>query len=483
MKRKLSTIDVGGTLERARVLVREDQTISSSVRAIVELLVVIIEILCGRLGINSRNSSKPPSQDPERTRGRHKAPGEKDTGKRKPGGQPGHKGETIERVPDPDHVEEILIDRRTIPTGMEYSREADDVRQVIDIEIRRRVTEYRGEVLRGPDGTIYRATFPEGVTRSVQYGESVKAEAAYMSIYQLLPYGRVQNYFADQAGICLSAGTLCSVNQEAYERLGELGFEDIVRARLIASPVAHFDETGLNVKGKLHWLHSASTELWTLYGIHEKRGRQGIEDLGVLPVFTGIACHDHWKPYFTYAQCTHALCNAHHLRELQGVIDNEGFTWAKNMKDLLGRIVEVRQSQESPLTPHQQGAFRRQYRQILEDAESECPELKQKGVPTLRRLKQSKARNLLTRLRDFEEETLRFLTCSDIPFTNNQSERDIRMTKVQQKISGCFRSLDGAKAFARVRSYISTCLKHGTSATEALRTLFAGKLPDFFNSA
>jgi transposase len=197
--------------------------------------VVIIELQCARLGISSRNSSTPPSQDPHRTRGRRRAPGEKAEEKRKPGGQPGHLGETLERILDPDHVEEILVDRRTIPKGISYRREDDEVRQVIDIEIRRQVTDYRAEVLRGSDGTKYRAASPPGVTRPVQYGASVKAEATYMSKFQLLPYGPIQDYFKDQKDISISTGTLCSINQEAYELLGETrlrGYRESTTRRL-----------------------------------------------------------------------------------------------------------------------------------------------------------------------------------------------------------------------------------------------------------
>jgi transposase len=302
----------------------------------------------------------------------------------------------------------------------------------------------------------------------------VKAEAVYLSVYQLLPSHRVQEFFRDQAGIELSVGTLHNFRQEAYERLQP--FEEAAREHLQQAPIAHFDETGINIAGKLAWLHSASNHEWTLYGAHHQRGQEGIESLGVLPHFSGIACHDHWKPYFQY-DCVHVLCNAHHTRELNGVIENEGHSWADDMKRLLERTHAAVCKAGGNLSARSQSAFRAHYRRIIAKGEKECP--KAKPIPNKRgRTKQSKARNLLDRLRDFEDETLRFITNPLVPFTNNRAERDIRMTKLQQKISGCFKSLETAQMFCRTRAFLSTCLKRKISATNALNALFNGALPD-----
>lgn len=472
----LTEIDVSGTLTRAKELVAKDRTLPPSVRPLLELLILIIELLLGKRGrANSRNSSLPPSQDPFRKRGRVVG----SERQRKPGGQRGHKGETIERIANPEQVEELSIDRRSLPRGHEYTRVEDEVRQVINISITREVTEYRAEVLEDERGRRFRAEFPAGVTRPVQYGASVKVQAVYLSCYQLLPLNRIQEFFRDQAGIELSSGTLHNFRREAYESLA--GFEDTARRRLIAAPIAYFDETGVNIAGKLAWLHNVSDELWTLYGIHLKRGREGIDSLGVLPYFTGIACHDHWKPYFKY-KCLHALCNAHHTRELSGVIEEDGHTWAQDMKRLIERINTAVTAAGGKLSPKAQAAYRRQYRRILAKGEKECP--RNKAIPNRRgRTKQPKATNLLDRLRDFEAETLRFISSPLVPFTNNQAERDIRMAKLQQKVSGCFRSLEGARIFARVRSYISTCQKHEISGTNALAGLFLGTLPGFIRES
>jgi transposase len=470
----ISEIDVSGALERAKNMAATDKRLPSTVRSIIELLVVIIELLLRRLNVSSRNSSVPPSQDPHRSRGRRVA-GEKQ-GKRKPGGQPGHAGKTIERVADPDVVEELKVNRGKLPRGHRYKRTDDEVRQVIEIVITRKVTEFRAEVLEDELGRQYRAEFPEGVTRPVQYGDSVKVAAIYLSVYQLLPYSRVQDFFRDQAGIEISCGTLCRFSEESYQLLEE--FEHAARRQLIQAPLAHFDETGINVAGKLAWLHSASNADWTLYGAHERRGQDGINALGVLPFFTGLACHDHWKAYFNYEDCIHVLCNAHHDRELQGVIENEGHVWAQKMKNLLEQTNAAVNAAGGKLSAHAQAVCRREYRRIIAKAQKECPLAE--PVPNKRgATKQSKARNMLDRLRDFENETLRFITNPIIPFSNNQAERDVRMTKVQQKISGCFQSFQGAKIFCRIRSYLSSCIKHGLSATEALTALISGTLPKF----
>lgn len=444
-----------------------DKALPSSIKSVVELLVLIIELLLRRVNINSRNSSVSPSQDPHRTRGKKRV-GSEPIKKRKTGGQVGHKGTTIQRVANPDHIEPLLIDRRTLPRGHEYRRIEDDVRQVIDIVITRKVTEYQAEVLEDENGKQYRASFPPGVTRPVQYGASVKAEAVYMSAYQLLPFERVQGFFQEQAGIELSQGTLHNVCQETYDLLAR--FEEIARLQLRGAAIAHFDETGVNIAGKLSWLHSASNDQWTLYGAHAKRGKEGIESLGIFPYFSGIACHDHWKPYFKY-DCIHVLCNAHHTRELTGVVENEGHAWACEMKTFLEQVHIAVNKADGKLSQRSQCAYRKQYRAIITKGKKECPLVE--PTPNKRgRTMQSKARNLLDRLSNFEDETLRFITNPIVPFTNNQAERDIRMTKLQQKISGCFKSLHTAQIFCRIRSYISTCIKHGISATDALKSLY-----------
>jgi len=201
--------------------------------------------------------------------------------------------------------------------------------------------------------------------------------------------------------------------------------------------------------------------------------------MGVLEDFRGVLCHDHWKPYFNF-KCLHSLCNAHHLRELERAWEHDNQTWAKKMQALLLEINEAVAKAGGCVTSKVAKSFRSRYRKILTRGDLECPAPTAKVDSSKRgRIAKSKSRNLLERLRDFETETLRYMTNKIVPFTNNQGENDIRITKVQQKISGCFRSFEGAQIFCRVRSYLSTCRKHGITPTKALETLFSGSLPDF----
>lgn len=463
------------TIENTRKLLDTDKQISPALKAMVEMLLIIITLLTGKLGLNSQNSSKPPSTDPNRKKKKNT------NGDKKPGGQPGRIGKTLEPVDNPDTIIPIKVDKRRLPKG-HYHEVGYESRQVIDIEISRIVTEYRAQVLENEQGKRYVAPFPEGVSRPIQYGQSIKAHAVYLSQFQLIPYERVADYFINEASIPVSVGSLFNFNQEAYDLLA--GFDELAKQNLIKSALVHADETGINVNGKRLWLHNASNERWTYFYPHEKRGSDAMNEIGILPRFHGTLIHDHWKPYYIYKSCKHGLCNAHHIRELQWVIDNhEKYTWAKAMQELLREINDaVNKTEKNCLDDVAADRYRTQYRQIIQTGEIEMPlppldpgQSKKKG-----REKKTKERNLLERLRDFENDTLLFMVVSYVPFTNNRGENDIRMTKVQQKISGCFKSMDGAKIFCRVRSYLLTAQKHDVSPTEALKTLFSGKLPDVF---
>jgi transposase len=468
----ISAININETLDGARQVLSADKTLSPQVRTLIQLLVVIVQLLVNKLGLNSRNSSKPPSTDPNRPRRRRKKTGAE---KRRPGGQPGHKGATLSPVENPDVIETLDIDRKQLPPGR-YTHVGYDKRQLIDIIVSRKVTEYRAEVLRDERGREFVATFPPGVTRPVQYGPAFKAKAVYMSQQQLIPFERIEEYFRSHCGIAVSTGSLFNFNKEAYEGLEK--FEKVAREKLIASALLHNDETGINVNGKLWWLHSASNEKWTLFFPHEKRGTLAMEAMAILPGFKGISMHDHWKPYLRFS-CNHAFCNAHHLRELERAWEQDGQRWAKNMRRLLLKINDAVDKSGGQLSKKKAALYLKRYQRLLDRANQECPEPQPDGPQKRGRPKKNRSRNLLERLRDYQTQVLRFMTDKRVPFTNNLAERDIRMTKVQQKISGCFRSLQGAKIFCRVRSYLSTCRKHDIEPAEALRSLFTGKLPNF----
>lgn len=467
---KINNIDIDATIGKVKILLAEDKGLSPAIRSMVELLIFLVTFLTNRLNLNSRNSSKPPSSDPNRRKVRESK------GDKKAGGQKGRVGVTLQKVDEPDKVEVIKVDRRKLPLG-EYKEAGYESRQVFDIEILRVVTEYQAEILEDTKGKQFVAPFPKGVTKAVQYGTSVKEHSVYMSQFQLIPYKRIQGYFREQIAIPVSEGSIYNFNQEAYDLLET--FEEKVKAELANSDVLHVDETSINTNGDRYWLHSASNNLWTHFFPHERRGTEAMDSIGILPKFKGILCHDHWKSYYTY-NCTHALCNAHHLRELTGVWEEDKHQWAKDTKSLLEEMNRAVNDAGGLLETSESEKYRQRYRSILKNAEAECPPPDEKNRKGKRgRVKRTKARNLLERLREYESDVLRFMDNKIVPFTNNLGENDIRMTKVQQKISGCFRSMDGAKIFCRIRSYLSTCRKQAVSSSQALEMLFRGVLPDF----
>jgi len=469
---KLDDIDIETTLNELESTLTQEKDLSPALKSMISVLIVIVKLLTNRMGLNSRNSSKPPSSDPNRT----KNPRRKSA--KKAGGQKDHQGTTLKQIEEPDEVELIQIDRKTLPKGHRYQDAGFEKRQVFDIDISRIVTEYRAQVLVDEKGKRFVACFPEGITKATQYGNSLKAHAVYMSQYQLLPYNRIQEYFGGQLNIPLSQGTIFNFNKDAFKRLAS--FNDIAKMALSSSTRMHVDETGININGKRHWLHCASNDLWTDFYPHEKRGCEAMDSRGILPQFKGVLCHDHWKPYYRYKDCLHALCNAHHLRELTRANEQDNQVWAGKMKDLLEELNRAVHEVDNSLEKSVATKYLRRYRKLLRQAEIECPppdDNRQKGKRG--RLKRSKARNLLERLINYESDVLRFMVNPDVPFTNNLGENDIRMTKVQQKISGCFRSMEGAEIFCRVRGYLSTCRKQGISSSRAMEIIFEERTPDF----
>lgn len=470
---KVTDISIDETIKQAETFLSEDKSLSPGMKSTVSMLILIVKLLVNRLGLNSKNSSKPPSSDPNREKKSKK----NGLGK-KSGGQIGHKGSQLKRVKNPDEIHTIEVDKRKLPAGR-YHEVGYVSRQVIDIRISRHVIEYRAQMLADQNGKQFTASFPPGVTRPAQYGQSLKANVVYQSQFQLLPYNRIDDYFTHEIGVSISQGSIYNFNKEAYLRLES--FEKFVKEKLIAAKVLNVDETGINVKGKGAWIHLAANEKYTYFFPHTKRGSVAMDAMGILPYFEGTLCHDHWKPYFIY-ECLHSLCNAHHVRELERAFEQDKQGWALTMKQLLLEMNTATQEAGGVLVENEANKYYKKYKAIIKAGEMECPlpELvlfdgkKKRG-----RVKKSKARNLLERLKNFEKETPRFIAEVDVPFTNNLAENNIRMTKVQQKISGCFRSMDGAQMFCRIRSYISTCRKHGISVTTALNMLFNDEMPAF----
>jgi transposase len=421
---------------------------------------------------NSRNSHKPPSSD-----GLKKIPKVRKPSGKKPGGQKGHKGTTLQMVENPDIIEVHKVERCG-RCGQSLKAEkvlGYDRRQVFDLPpIKVEVTEHQAEIKEcGHCGTLTTAKFPEEVTYKVQYGPGLKATAAYIKSYGLLSYERAAELFEDLFGVPLSGGTLVHIDREIGERLEEVN--ERIKDQILDSPIVHFDETGMRIEGKLHWLHVAGTEEATYYMPHGKRGSQAIDAIGILPRFKGIAVHDGWSSYFNYG-CDHALCNAHHLRELTFVHEQDGQPWAKQMIEFLLEVKEKKEkSKGQRFSVRRIQEFERRYREIVAMGMAANPPPVEAGKKKRGRKKKSKAANLLDRLRQHEKAVLAFMYDFSVPFHNNLGERDIRMMKVQQKISGTFRSFEGALSFCRIRSYISTVKKQGLNVMSALQDIFSGK--------
>jgi transposase len=460
---------VDDTLSHVKQLLETERNLSPALKSALEVMLLLVSVLLNRATLNSKNSSKPPSSDPHRKKGARKKSAKPS------GGQLLHQGKTLQKIEDPDETKMIMIDRRTLPKG-HYTEDGFETHQVFDIDISRVVTEYQAQRLINEQGQCFVAPFPKKVSKAVQYGDGIKAHAVYLSQYQLLPYKRIQEYFTDQLQMPISEGSLYNFNLQAYEHLAE--FEAISKEKLVASPILHADETDININGKGHWLHSASNAQWTHFFPHTRRGTVAMNAINILPLYHGTLCHDHWKPYYKY-DCTHSLCNAHHLRELNRAWEQDKQAWAHEMKQLLENMSSAVNDAGGVLLDKQAEQWKRKYRKLLEKAQTECPPPDKPEKAKRGRIKRSKARNLLERLIDYEEDVLRFMTDAYVPFTNNAAENSIRMTKVHQKISGCFRSMEGAEMFCRIRGYLTTCRKQGISATQAMRLVFEEKLPKF----
>jgi len=352
-------------------------------------------------------------------------------------------------------------------------------RQLFDLpEIRLRVVEHVVEARRCGCGRLTAAEFPAGVSAPTQYGPRIQALALYLIARQHLPYGRTAELFADWLGAPVSTGTLASYIAKSADGLD--GFLDEVHRQLVAAPVAHFDETGARVEGRLRWLFSTSTDQLTLYSLHDKRGFDGLNHAGVLPAFNGIAVHDGFKPYRRYTNAQHALCNVHHLRELLGIIEPDPndpkIAWALRMdrllRDLHAAVTHARAAGQERLNPDKRASYLDAYAQIIADGNQLDPP---GTIPTGKRgvIRQTPARNLLTRLDRDREDVLRFANDFRVPFDNNLAERDIRMVKLQQKISGSWRTSTGAGHFLTLRAYLSTAHKQGRHTIDVLTRLAA----------
>lgn len=436
-----------------------------------------LEVLENQLKKDSHNSSKPPASDGfgKRTNSlRSKS-------ERQSGGQIGHEGNTLEWR---EEVDKIIIHPVEYCEGCGVSLSASDVlswdlRQVHDLPpLVLEVTEHQAEVKCCDQcGLLNRGKFPADVSKVVQYGSGLKGLIVYLMEGQLLPSDRVCELLSEVFSCELSEGTLYNTRAQCYEQLEPV--EQHLKKGMQEVEVGHFDETGMRVKGKLMWLHVACTSGLTYYFIHTNRGRIAMDAMDILPSFDGISVHDGLSSYAQY-DCEHALCNAHHLRELLFIVERYEQLWAELMIALLLEIkdqVEVAKSEGlTALTPEQLAGFERRYQELIgQGLKANPPPPIDPDIPPKKgRPKQTPAKNLLDRLQTNQSAVLAFMYDFRVPFDNNQAERDLRMIKLKQKISGTFRSLEGAQMFCRIRSYISTLRKQGVNILEAIRQVFLG---------
>jgi transposase len=437
---------------------------------IVDEQAAMIQALRDQLSKNSRNSGKPPSSDglqkPHTRNLRQK------TGRRS-GGQKGHRGYTLKMVEKPHHVQLHTVSRCTHCAADLRSVQPCQVerRQVFDVPpVHVEVTEQQAEVKVCPRcGHQVKGDFPPDATQPVQYGPRIKAQASYLNTYQLIPLARTCETLGDFYGHTPAENLILAANAEVVSGI-EPSLE-ATRQQLIAAEVVHFDESGLRVEGRLNWLHVASTDHLTYYSVHPRRGQEGMKAMGILPIFAGRAVHDHWQPYFAFERCQHALCNAHHLRELLFVVEQHKQDWAEAlMRLLLDAKAEVAASPTGrvSLPPERLADYEQRYDELMARGLAVNPP-PVAPVPSKRgRKKQSPPKNLLDRLQKHKPQVLAFMYNFRVPFDNNLVERDVRMVKTKQKVSGSFRTRAGAETFCAIRSYISTVRKHGLNVIDSI---------------
>lgn len=441
-------------------------------------LQTLVGALQARLALNSRNSSKPPSSDG------YIKPAPKSlripTG-RKPGGQPGHPGHTLQPVEHPDHIVTIPLDDCPNGCGTKLHNQPPSGhirRQVFDLPPQKlEVTEHRAETKHCPTcNADVSASFPANVTAPVQYGERLLAFLAYLRDQHFVASERVSQFCADIFGHDVGEQTTQDAETTAYENLA--GFQTQVKTLLPSAKVLNGDETGLRVEGKLQWVHALGSRLLTWYGLHARKGREAIAHFAILTRFHGRLIHDCLSSYFDLP-CLHGLCNAHLLRELTFLFENLHQVWADKMRRLLldmnERVNELKALGRTRLSHAERASWLRRYKALLAEGYAANPPPPPPPVPRRGRPRKTKAINLLDRMQRHKKAVLAFLYDFDVPFTNNHAEQILRMLKVRQKLSGCFRTTRGAERFLRVRSYIDTVRKHDLPVFQALVDAVAGR--------
>jgi hypothetical protein len=438
-------------------------------KIIAELTIKVTE-LEARLAMNSGNSSKPPSSD-----GLEKPPAKslRQKSGKKPGGQYGHKGHGLKLESKPDEV--IRVNPiECSGCGFNLSLEPmlhADTRYVYDVVIEVKLVQYIIEKAVCPQcGTETVGTPPPECKGTQNYGNAIRTLCVVMTDYANVSIEKTRKILRDLLDIPISGGTIKTIQRECAAKTGDSIKE--IKKNLLASPTLNVDETGHRVAGKTQWVHVASNSKYTLLSVHKKRGREGTEAGGIVSEYEGTLIHDCWSPYFGFDKCKHALCVAHLMRELIALIER-GHVWANDMLELLIEMKSVvdqyKDDDKTKISRYYRNKFKQRYNDILSSAKEEI-------VPSTMR-KKTKAENLLIRLEKYQTEITRFTEDFDVPFDNNQAERDVRNVKVKQKVSGCHRTENGAKDFANTSSVIGTVIKLGKSVVGAVRDLFDGRNP------
>ena len=438
----------------------------------------LIQQLQDQLAKDSHNSGKPPSSDGLK-KGKRKSL--RRSGQRPRGGQRGHKGRTLMQVAEPDHViVHKLTDCPHCQTELEaVAAQRHEKRQVFDIPPARiEVTEHQAEVKQCPGcGVCVKGEFPANVSQPTQYGLRLKAVACYLYSQQFIPLARIRELLTALYGDAPSEPVVLAAARQLASRT-QASLEQI-RQQLVAAPVVHFDESGMRVAGRLRWLHVASTAKLTQYHVHDKRGHIGMRAGGILPHYKGVALHDYWRSYLKFSDCRHSFCNVHHLRDLAFIVEQYDQAWAAEMKRLLCDIkdeVAATSARHTTLPPDRLAYYEAEYDALIAQGFAANPSPPKTKPKPIGRPKQAPPKNLLDRLHKHKAGVLAFMYDFRIPFDNNLVERDVRMIKVQQKVSGCFRAEDGAHIFCALRSYISTARKHGLNAIDAIYNAFLDQL-------